>query len=410
MYATLTKILQDEKLYFTPEAFDTHTITNDQGKTVKVTSNIHNIINNDTCFDNGYSLIIYNRQSWTHGSKIFLRCEKRSLDSRVSRAKKQKTHTKCASAKADRCKFQLTVYYDKRIQRFFIRKNSTAHFEHHMHPPVERELRTVAANQVPAHQLDLVIEMLHKNCPTPTANLLLEIMGNNKLSRGSLDYLRRSVLISKHGNASAESTAITLFRLLEKKGVPFIYFSASYSEAMSKITFYKRSCKKKRKHKKKSANQLLFDPLLNESESDLVQNEETFQSTDQEAMNYVEAVTKALSIGDGEVLLAIMWATPDGRLSHRRYPHILGMDVTYGTNNERRPLFRVIGKNARNKNFPIADAFIPSQQRYVLSSVVLRIRTLTQIACCVYEHIHKSLALSRCTYLQFSYLHFFSLM
>ncbi len=117
-------------------------------------------------------------------------------------------------------------------------------------------------------------------------------------------------------------------------------------------------------------------PLLNDS--DLVKCEDVFESTDPEAMNYVEAVTKALSIGDGEVLLAIMWVTPDGKLSHRRFPHILGMDVTYGTNNERRPLFRVIGKNARNKNFPIADAFIPSQQRCVCFLYCLYICTFTQ--------------------------------
>ena len=50
-----------------------------------------------------------------------------------------------------------------------------------------------------------------------------------------------------------------------------------------------------------------------------------------------------------------------------KYPHVLGVDITYGTNNERRPIFRVIGKNTRNKNIPLVDAFLPSQQRYVFS-------------------------------------------
>ena len=48
-----------------------------------------------------------------------------------------------------------------------------------------------------------------------------------------------------------------------------------------------------------------------------------------------------------------------------KYPDVLGVDVTYGKNNEKRPQFRVIGKNARNRNIPILDAFLPSQQQYV---------------------------------------------
>ena len=48
-----------------------------------------------------------------------------------------------------------------------------------------------------------------------------------------------------------------------------------------------------------------------------------------------------------------------------KYPDVLGLDVTYGKNNEKRPQFRVIGKNARNRNIPIVDAFLPSQQQYV---------------------------------------------
>ena len=48
-----------------------------------------------------------------------------------------------------------------------------------------------------------------------------------------------------------------------------------------------------------------------------------------------------------------------------KYPDVLGVDVTYGKNNEKRPQFCVIGKNARNRNIPIIDAFLPLQQQYV---------------------------------------------
>ena len=48
-----------------------------------------------------------------------------------------------------------------------------------------------------------------------------------------------------------------------------------------------------------------------------------------------------------------------------QYPGVLGIDVTFGKNNKKRPQFCVIGKNARNRNINIVDTFLPSQQQYV---------------------------------------------
>ena len=44
---------------------------------------------------------------------------------------------------------------------------------------------------------------------------------------------------------------------------------------------------------------------------------------------------------------------------------MLGVDVIFGKNNEKQPQFCVIGKNVRNQNIPIIDAFFPYQQQYV---------------------------------------------
>ena len=60
-------------------------------------------------------------------------------------------------------------------------------------------------------------------------------------------------------------------------------------------------------------------------------------------------------------------STKEGRLSHKRFPDILGVDVTFGDNNEKRPHIRVIGKNQRNKNLPFVDGFLPSMQGYVFT-------------------------------------------
>ena len=80
---------------------------------------------------------------------------------------------------------------------------------------------------------------------------------------------------------------------------------------------------------------------------------------------YVLAVVNALRLGDDEVLLAVAWVTKEGRLAHIRHPFVLGTDVTFGKNNEKRPHNRTVGKNALNKSPLFVDGFLPSQQDYV---------------------------------------------
>lgn len=41
------------------------------------------------------------------------------------------------------------------------------------------------------------------------------------------------------------------------------------------------------------------------------------------------------------------------------------MDVTFATNVEDRPLFRLIGRTSENKNIPLMSAFMPSQCAWV---------------------------------------------
>ena len=50
---------------------------------------------------------------------------------------------------------------------------------------------------------------------------------------------------------------------------------------------------------------------------------------------FVKTVVEALRLGDDEILLAVAWSTKEGRLNHKKYPEVLGVDVTYGKNNEK---------------------------------------------------------------------------
>jgi hypothetical protein len=52
------------------------------------------------------------------------------------------------------------------------------------------------------------------------------------------------------------------------------------------------------------------------------------------------------------------------------FPSVLGVDVVFGTNQEKRPLMRGTGKSAENKNLPLFNAFLPSQQRWVFDWIM----------------------------------------
>ena len=90
---------------------------------------------------------------------------------------------------------------------------------------------------------------------------------------------------------------------------------------------------------------------------------------DADTKRFVKAIAEALKIGDGQVLLGVGWSTKESQQYFRKYPYVLGFDVKYGSNNERRPLFRVVSKTIQNRNVPLVNCFLPSQQKYAFKWV-----------------------------------------
>ena len=54
------------------------------------------------------------------------------------------------------------------------------------------------------------------------------------------------------------------------------------------------------------------------------------------------------------------------------YPECLGMDLTFGTNKQRRPLFLVAGVDGSNHTFTMFRAFMPSKQARAFRWVILK--------------------------------------
>ena len=94
----------------------------------------------------------------------------------------------------------------------------------------------VGASDLPDDVKKYAEKMLGKNCPTSVVQLLLSVMGADRITSNSMSKMRRAVLISKHKNQTGESTAEILLRMLEEMpGVTYCYMTGSYDEALNKV-------------------------------------------------------------------------------------------------------------------------------------------------------------------------------
>ena len=80
-------------------------------------------------------------------------------------------------------------------------------------------------------------------------------------------------------------------------------------------------------------------------------------------------VVNALSLGNGEFLIAIAWIDETAPHHYRLYPKILGFDVQFRKNSEERGLHRGCSVLADGRNLPNFVSFIPSSQAQVLFSI-----------------------------------------
>ena len=120
------------------------------------------------------------------------------------------------------------VYYDKRHDRFFIRKNSACSWGHKYHSPVREEDRESNARELGENALKVFKSLVERHAPASLAAETAALVAGSasKLSKSSRDYLRHLVLVEKYGNTDKdESEAAKAIRLLKEAGHPHVYIS-----------------------------------------------------------------------------------------------------------------------------------------------------------------------------------------
>ena len=78
------------------------------------------------------------------------------------------------------------------------------------------------------------------------------------------------------------------------------------------------------------------------------------------AQQYIQSVIDGLELGGRLFLLAVVFVTADAVRYHSMFPSVIGVDVVFGTNQEKRPHMRGTCKTSYNKNIPLFNAFLPS--------------------------------------------------
>ena len=343
--------VHDEKRYFPPSVVPS---IKTAGSTIERT-NVHTYLNEGSCHDHGYELSSdgidvksrtyprYRLICKSHGRSF------RQIASRETTGRKRKGEHSTANTTATKCPFQLPIYLDPESNRVFIRKNSGRCFKHEGHAYAPPDKTITSVSRLPRPLFAEAVKLIENNLPPNIVNIVLQAQSGRKLDTRQLSALKQLVLNKKHGKGKGETPGSCLIRILKSlDGCRYSTLSSSVDVATGRVRVYKS--------RSRNTCDTALEPTAEHTEEDC---------DDPDIASYVQNVVKALKIGEDEILLAVVWTTKEGYVSHMRFPFILGTDVVFGNNNEKRPHIRTIGKNARNKNLPFADGFLPSQQRYV---------------------------------------------
>ena len=68
---------------------------------------------------------------------------------------------------------------------------------------------------------------------------------------------------------------------------------------------------------------------------------------------------------DQDLFVAVLWVTKGEREMFRKYPNVVKIDTTFGTNDRSMPLLSITGLNSNGQTFTIARAYIPNEQSWV---------------------------------------------
>lgn len=222
-------------MWFSPEV---QPFIKSDGPQKDIRSNIATYLNNTVARKDGYEVIVDKSNPLKNGRKMDIICSQ-GRSARIGRGKINQTQTGLSqSDDSDRkvCGVHWPMYYDDTEKLCFVKQQCDANFVHNGHAHTERQHMKVGSSDIPEDVKKYAEEMLHNNCSPAVVQLLLSVMGADRVTSDSISKMRRAVLIKKHKNDKDESTAETLLKMLDNMdGVTYCYMTGSYDDALNKV-------------------------------------------------------------------------------------------------------------------------------------------------------------------------------
>jgi hypothetical protein len=252
----------------------------------------------------------------------------------------------------ERCPFQLKFYFNHAMKRWYFPRSGSGHSGHKGHCQLRPDQVCVQSSIVGKDELELIVQQLKHNIPVSCIQALLLERTDTTLARGQITSLRPTQDqlntlrdVSVVGGTSNTPAERLLEHLQTAEGVTYIALTGEMSQS-GLITF--RQTRKTRNLPTQAAVSEVVHGMA--------------RSVDEDSPNtFTERMIKALSLENGQkILLAVAWVTEEARRYFRMFPEACGVDITNGTNNEKRPNARGTLLTTNNKNVPFWNSFLPS--------------------------------------------------
>jgi hypothetical protein len=276
----------------------------------------------------------------------------KKVEFKCTRGRISEKHSKATSRpqlKEHLCPFLISVFFHKEYKRWFMPKKGSGSLIHIGHCKVDSDTLDQRTTYLDAAEMKLCLDTLTENVPIPCLQKILKTNKNVSLSNDQIKFLKKATL-SKNGGETTTAADKLIAQVESDPNVVYQMITADVESGSNLVTI--RKTKKALSRAKSTSKVSAFSPKA-------VSDPESIET-------FAKIVLDALKIKSGQkILLCLSWTTKAGILYFRKYPERIGVDVTNGTNTEKRPLFRGTIISSNHRNIPVWNAFLPSQAQWV---------------------------------------------
>mmetsp|Transcript_56840 Transcript_56840/g.138351 ORF Transcript_56840/g.138351 Transcript_56840/m.138351 type:complete len:895 (-) Transcript_56840:1759-4443(-) len=304
-----------------------------------------------SCRKAGFSLVAGNQYK-SHDEMIIhhkLHCSryKYKKSSRVNEKDKQKQRpsSRPLPVLEQRCPFKFEILQHVQTKKWFFPSTIFGCIEHCGHIELPPDYVKVSRKSVPQKALESILDQLSLHFkPSQIRKLIQTQFGINLRSDqvGQLKKFGQPLAIKNRSPAMA-----LLKRLDEDPTIHYVCHTAELDSA---------NCLTIRNH-----STLDFVSLAKDS-----QQESGTPKKMSPKENFARAVLNALKIQNGQsLLLCCAWVTEQQVAHFKMHPNVITLDVTFGTNSEKRPLARATALSSNAKNLPFFNCFMAAETVWV---------------------------------------------